>query len=152
MYLHHFATEFHLKRALLLSAQIWILFFHRCLMPGLVEIDQMDLEKKDLNIINVFSLCHFYLSLKKKLDWLYMDACPHITSWLLDMVGVFQGWSKGVVFINYFNIGRYWSLHGPQQRLYVPGSILHNKKANTVRKYIPKSLSISLWMISNFDN
>lgn len=33
---------------------------------------------------------------------------------------VFQGWTKGVVFINGQNLGRYWNL-GPQETLYVPG-------------------------------
>lgn len=35
-----------------------------------------------------------------------------------------QGWSKGVVFINGRNLGRYLSI-GPQQTLYVPGPWLH---------------------------
>jgi len=34
-----------------------------------------------------------------------------------------EGWSKGVVFINGANLGRYWSL-GPQRTLYVPAPIL----------------------------
>lgn len=34
-----------------------------------------------------------------------------------------ERWGKGSVWINGFNIGRYWS-RGPQQTLYVPGSIL----------------------------
>lgn len=34
-----------------------------------------------------------------------------------------EGWTKGVVFINGFNIGRYWNI-GPQKRLYVPGPLL----------------------------
>lgn len=33
---------------------------------------------------------------------------------------VFQGWTKGVVFINGQNLGRYWNL-GPQETLYLPG-------------------------------
>ncbi|MFC4619847.1 beta-galactosidase family protein [Camelliibacillus cellulosilyticus] len=33
------------------------------------------------------------------------------------------GWTKGVVFINGFNIGRYWHI-GPQQTLYVPAPLL----------------------------
>lgn len=32
-------------------------------------------------------------------------------------------WEKGVLFINGFNIGRYWD-KGPQRTLYIPGSIL----------------------------
>lgn len=35
----------------------------------------------------------------------------------------FKGWEKGVVFINGFNLGRYWS-EGPQKRLYVPAPLL----------------------------
>ncbi|MCQ8212191.1 beta-galactosidase [Cetobacterium somerae] len=35
----------------------------------------------------------------------------------------FTGWEKGVVYINGFNLGRYWS-EGPQKRLYVPSPIL----------------------------
>jgi hypothetical protein len=33
------------------------------------------------------------------------------------------GWTKGVVFINGFNLGRYWNV-GPQRTLYVPGPLL----------------------------
>jgi len=35
-----------------------------------------------------------------------------------------EGWSKGIAFINGFNLGRYWSI-GPQRRLYVPAPLLH---------------------------
>ncbi|XP_013783507.1 beta-galactosidase-like isoform X1 [Limulus polyphemus] len=35
------------------------------------------------------------------------------------------GWRKGVVFLNGFNLGRYWPVMGPQVTLYVPGSLLH---------------------------
>lgn len=34
-----------------------------------------------------------------------------------------QGWTKGVVFINGFNLGRYWE-QGPQRTLYVPAPLL----------------------------
>jgi len=34
-----------------------------------------------------------------------------------------DGWTKGVVWINGFNIGRYWE-QGPQKTLYVPGPLL----------------------------
>ncbi|NXS67262.1 BGAL galactosidase, partial [Pandion haliaetus] len=37
----------------------------------------------------------------------------------------FPGWSKGQLWINGFNLGRYWPLRGPQQTLFVPGSVLH---------------------------
>lgn len=35
----------------------------------------------------------------------------------------FEGWEKGVVFINGFNLGRYWKA-GPQKRLYLPAPLL----------------------------
>lgn len=34
-----------------------------------------------------------------------------------------EGWSKGVVYINGFNIGRYWK-SGPQKTLYIPAPLL----------------------------
>lgn len=34
-----------------------------------------------------------------------------------------KGWTKGVVFINRFNLGRYWSI-GPQRTLYIPAPLL----------------------------
>ena len=39
----------------------------------------------------------------------------------------FSGWGKGVVYINGFNIGRYWNV-GPQKRLYVPAPLLKKGK------------------------
>jgi len=33
------------------------------------------------------------------------------------------GWTKGSVFVNDFNIGRYWD-GGPQKTLYIPGPVL----------------------------
>ncbi|KAM4628311.1 beta-galactosidase-1-like protein 2 isoform 2-T2 [Polymixia lowei] len=49
---------------------------------------------------------------------LYVDSTPKDTFIRL------PGWSKGVVFINGQNLGRYWSI-GPQQTLYLPGPWLH---------------------------
>lgn len=43
----------------------------------------------------------------------------------LDMAG----WEKGVVWVNGFNLGRYWSV-GPQRTLYVPGELLQEE--NTI--------------------
>lgn len=44
-----------------------------------------------------------------------------------------QGWSKGVVFVNGQNIGRYWDA-GPQQALFLPGPFL-NSGMNQVSLY-----------------
>lgn len=35
----------------------------------------------------------------------------------------FAGWGKGVIWINGFNLGRFWEA-GPQKRLYLPGALL----------------------------
>ncbi|XP_027340911.1 beta-galactosidase 17 isoform X2 [Abrus precatorius] len=36
----------------------------------------------------------------------------------------FSNWGKGIVFVNDFNIGRYWPSRGPQCNLYVPAPVL----------------------------
>lgn len=36
----------------------------------------------------------------------------------------FKGWGKGCVWVNGFNIGRFWE-KGPQYSLYIPGPLLH---------------------------
>lgn len=41
-----------------------------------------------------------------------------------------NGWGKGVVFINGFNLGRFWEI-GPQFKLYLPGPLL-NKGENEI--------------------
>ena len=38
-----------------------------------------------------------------------------------------ESWGKGCVFINGFNLGRYWEI-GPQKRLYVPAPLLNQGK------------------------
>ncbi|SHN00269.1 glycoside hydrolase family 35 protein [Gracilibacillus kekensis] len=42
------------------------------------------------------------------------------------------GFSKGNVFINGFNLGRYWVTAGPQQRLYLPGPLLKQEENELV--------------------
>ncbi|NXH10512.1 BGAL galactosidase, partial [Bucco capensis] len=42
------------------------------------------------------------------------------------------GWGKGQLWINGFNLGRYWPRHGPQQTLFVPGSVLHVGYPNNI--------------------
>ena len=45
----------------------------------------------------------------------------------------FPGWSKGVVIVNGFDLGRYWPDAGPQKTLYLPGPVLNgNNATNTV--------------------
>lgn len=42
-----------------------------------------------------------------------------------------DGWTKGVAYVNGFNVGRYWN-RGPQQTLYVPGPLLRQGKNEIV--------------------
>ncbi|XP_068960581.1 beta-galactosidase-1-like protein isoform X3 [Petaurus breviceps papuanus] len=46
------------------------------------------------------------------------------------------GWTKGQVWINGFNLGRYWTKRGPQQSLYVPGPLLLPTGANNSIKLL----------------
>ncbi len=43
----------------------------------------------------------------------------------------FTGWGKGCVFINGFNLGRFWKI-GPQKRLYIPGPLIKIGNNNIV--------------------
>jgi hypothetical protein len=42
----------------------------------------------------------------------------------LDTFVRFDGWTKGFLFINDFNLGRYWPVVGPQETLYLPAPLL----------------------------
>ncbi|KAM7063877.1 beta-galactosidase isoform 2-T2 [Molossus nigricans] len=44
----------------------------------------------------------------------------------------FPGWTKGQVWINGFNLGRYWPARGPQMTLFVPQHILVTSAPNTI--------------------
>ncbi|XP_006859231.1 PREDICTED: beta-galactosidase [Chrysochloris asiatica] len=44
----------------------------------------------------------------------------------------FPGWTKGQVWINGFNLGRYWPARGPQMTLFVPRHILVTSSPNNV--------------------
>lgn len=41
-----------------------------------------------------------------------------------DTFVLLEGWKKGCVFINGFNLGRYWNEAGPQKTLYLPAPLL----------------------------
>ena len=59
----------------------------------------------------------------------YVSGQPSFTRFELDVTEVgdtfidLEGWGKGFVVVNGFNIGRYWE-KGPQKRLYIPGPLL----------------------------
>ncbi|KAH0627216.1 hypothetical protein JD844_002705, partial [Phrynosoma platyrhinos] len=44
----------------------------------------------------------------------------------------FPGWTKGQVWINGFNLGRYWPARGPQLTLFVPSNILVSSAPNNI--------------------
>ncbi|XP_043920850.1 beta-galactosidase [Protopterus annectens] len=44
----------------------------------------------------------------------------------------FPGWTKGQIWINGFNLGRYWPARGPQITLYVPRHILSTSAPNNI--------------------
>jgi hypothetical protein len=44
-----------------------------------------------------------------------------------DTFARFDGWRKGVLFVNGFNVGRYWPTEGPQQTLYIPATLLYGR-------------------------
>lgn len=65
-----------------------------------------------------------------------------------------SGWGKGVVFINGFNLGRYWPLVGPQITLYVPKDLLRvgtNKIALLELQQAPEDCQISFTDTPNLD-
>lgn len=43
-----------------------------------------------------------------------------------------DGWSKGVAYVNGFNLGRYWPAMGPQVTLYVPQTLIKCGAVNTM--------------------
>ncbi|NWH75795.1 BGAL galactosidase, partial [Piaya cayana] len=44
----------------------------------------------------------------------------------------FPGWTKGQIWINGFNLGRYWPTRGPQLTLFVPRNILVSSMPNNI--------------------
>lgn len=62
------------------------------------------------------------------------DAVPGVDTFINP-----NGWEKGCIFINGFNIGRYWSV-GPQGTLYIPGELLKEKNTiHILELHSPKS-------------
>lgn len=43
----------------------------------------------------------------------------------------FEGWGKGCIFLNGFNLGRFWEI-GPQKRLYIPAPLLKKGKNDII--------------------
>jgi beta-galactosidase len=63
-------------------------------------------------------------------------------------------WGKGIVFINGFNLGRYWPIVGPQVTIYVPKEILRvgtNKIAMIELQLAPENGQVSFSDTPNLD-
>lgn len=59
-----------------------------------------------------------------------------------------QGWSKGVVFLNGVNLGRYWK-KGPQKTLYVPAPLLKRGINKVERERVREKELILLFIVTN---
>ncbi|XP_074431380.1 beta-galactosidase [Larus michahellis] len=55
-----------------------------------------------------------------------------IPDWPQDTYVKFPGWTKGQIWINGFNLGRYWPARGPQLTLFVPRNILVSSVPNNI--------------------
>lgn len=49
------------------------------------------------------------------------------------------GWGKGVLYVNGFNVGRYWPLVGPQITMYIPAGLLKSGKNEFVMLELQKA-------------
>lgn len=57
------------------------------------------------------------------------------------------GWTKGVAFVNGFNLGRYWNI-GPQTSLYIPAPLLHKGK-NEIIMFEEKKTDTKIRLLEN---
>ncbi|WP_232735685.1 glycoside hydrolase family 35 protein [Alteribacter populi] len=58
------------------------------------------------------------------------------------------GWEKGIVFVNGFNLGRYWNI-GPQKTLYLPGPLLKKGENELVIFEIHNNKSQKVSLVDN---
>lgn len=61
-----------------------------------------------------------------------------------------EGWSKGVVWINGFNLGRYWE-QGPQRTLYLPGPLLRKGRNEIVILELHQTLQPQIELVDKPD-
>ncbi|XP_068601667.1 beta-galactosidase-1-like protein 2 [Brachionichthys hirsutus] len=101
---------------------------------GDITLNQMAL--RDFIIYSLDMMPGFIKRLETLAEWKSMDGIIptfpcffrgtfYVNDVPKDTFIMLPGWSKGVVFINGKNLGRYWSI-GPQQTLYLPASWLHS--------------------------
>jgi beta-galactosidase len=68
----------------------------------------------------------------------FVVTAPHDTFLTLD------GWTKGVCWINGFNLGRYWA-RGPQKTLYVPAPLLHKGENELIILELSRTTHLHVW-------
>jgi beta-galactosidase len=61
-----------------------------------------------------------------------------------------DGWTKGVVFLNGFNLGRYWN-EGPQRTLYVPAPLLKEGENELVVFELHGTAEAAIWLTDRPD-
>ncbi|XP_031630054.1 beta-galactosidase-like isoform X2 [Contarinia nasturtii] len=61
-----------------------------------------------------------------------------------------SGWGKGIIFINGFNLGRYWPLVGPQITLYLPKQLLRRRNNLLILIELQKSANNGYITFSNY--
>lgn len=62
----------------------------------------------------------------------------------------FTGWGKGCVFVNGFNIGRFWEI-GPQRRLYIPAPILKLGRNEIIIFETEGKIKENIWLMGEPD-
>ncbi|KAK3752402.1 hypothetical protein QZH41_008606, partial [Actinostola sp. cb2023] len=105
---------------------------------GNVSIDTVILTNwmmRPLNLSNILGSYYPYYQLKGVSDgfdtpnaptFFTGDIPPSTDGIAKDTYLRLKNWNKGQVFINGFNLGRYWTAVGPQDTLYIPASLLYS--------------------------
>lgn len=62
----------------------------------------------------------------------------------------FEGWGKGCVFVNGFNIGRFWEV-GPQKRLYIPAPLLRTGENEIIIFETDGKVGEEIWLRDEHD-
>ena len=88
-----------------------------------------------INLDNLFSATDGYLNIEQHQKELFTNSFAptffHGEFFINSSYDTFlhlPGWSKGQVFVNGFNLGRYWPVIGPQITLFVPANVISLKQ------------------------
>ncbi|OXA63022.1 Beta-galactosidase-1-like protein 2 [Folsomia candida] len=114
---------------------LWSFDQHKGLAGNRTEVEYYHLNGEEIRDIDVVSLEFKSSWVKNLTGWRTNDGAVPLKAPVLvqssfvidgqpsDTFVDMSGWSKGIVFINGFNLGRYFNV-GPQQTLYVPAPFL----------------------------